>query len=117
MRQLSDAFRYEAELSFVSRLSPSDWLSGVSDPEALLILFEFLQNQNRSPIFTVHQQLHAKAYLADRVIGLMGSANLSAGGFDRNFEIMVEGLDANETKMADRLIEAEIHDQGRSLHL
>ena len=111
LRQLFDAFHCEAELSFVSRLSPSDWLSGVSDPEALLVRFERLQNQNRSPLFTIHQQLHAKAYLADRMIGLVGSANLSAGGFDRNFEIMVE-LDTDETKIADRLIENEIRDQG-----
>ena len=112
--QLFDVFHLEAELSFVSRLSPSDWLGGVSDPEALLVLFELLQKQDRSHRFTIHQQVHAKAYLADRAIGLVGSANLSAGGFDRNFELMVE-LDTNEAEIADRLIEKEIHDQGRSL--
>lgn len=116
LRQLSDVFYRDAKLNFISRLSPSDWLSGVSDPKALLAWFEFLQNQNRSPIFTIHQQLHAKAYLADRTIGLVGSANLSIGGFDRNFEIMVE-LDANETNMADLLIKEEIRDQGMLLYL
>ena len=115
LRHLFDAFYHEAELSFVSRLSPSDWLSGVSDPKALLVRFELLQNQNQSHKFTIHQQLHAKAYLADRTIGLVGSANLSVGGFDRNFELMAE-LNAKETKNADHLIETEIHDQGRSLH-
>ena len=114
LRHLFDAFYHEAELSFVSRLSPSDWLSGVSDPKALLFRFELLQNQNQSHKFTIHQQLHAKAYLADLTIGLVGSANLSVGGFDRNFELMVE-LNADETKNADHLIETEIHDQGRSL--
>lgn len=116
LRQLSDVFYRDAQLNFISRLSPSDWLNGVSDPKALLVWFEFLQNQNRSPLFTIHQQLHAKAYLADLTIGLVGSANLSAGGFDKNFELMVE-LNADETEMAALLIKREIHDQGRPLHL
>ena len=116
LRQLSDVFYRDAQLNFISRLSPSDWLSGVSDPKALLAWFEFLRRKNRSPLFTIHQQLHAKAYLADLTMGLVGSANLSTGGFDKNFEIMAE-LDADETEMAALLIEEEIYDQGRPLHL
>lgn len=114
--RLLDAFSMGAELSFVSRLSPSDWLNGASDPEALLVLLELLQNENPLPRFTVHQRIHAKAYLADRSAGLMGSANLSAGGFERNFELMME-LEIEEANTADLLIEEEAQNHGVPLDL
>ena len=116
LNQLFGAFSVGAELNFVTRLSPSDWLNGAADPETLLVLLELLQNENPPPRFVVHQRIHAKAYLADRSAGLMGSANLSAGGFDRNFELMVE-LETEEANVADRLIEEEVQRHGVSLNL
>ncbi len=80
--RLFDAFPYPdgPQMTVVSRLSPSDWLSGVADPRAMLTLLETLGDEHR---LIVHQRLHAKAYLADSARGLVGSANLSSGGFDR----------------------------------
>ena len=114
--QLFDAFSVGAELSFVSRLSPSDWLNGAADPTTLLALLELLQKESLPPRFVVHQRIHAKAYLADRSTGLLGSANLSAGGFDRNFELMVE-LESEEARIADSLIDEEIQNRGVTLNL
>ena len=111
---LVDAFPSGPCLTFVSRLSPSDWLNGVADPEALVILLDLLRDDGRESRFIVHQRLHAKAYLADGVRGLVGSANLSTGGFDTNFEIMMD-LDKKEAAAADRMIEQETVTYGVSL--
>lgn len=108
---LFDALPGGTHLTFVSRLSPLDWSNGVADPEALIALLEMLREDGRESRFVVHQQLHAKAYLADSVRGLIGSANLSAGGFDRNFEIMLE-IDAAEAAAAELLIEHETSAHG-----
>ena len=111
---LVDAFPSGPCLTFVSRLSPSDWLNGVADPEALVSLLDLLRDDGRESRFIVHQRLHAKAYLADGVTGLVGSANLSTGGFDTNFEIMMD-LDKEEAAAADRMIRQETVTYGVSL--
>lgn len=116
MGHLFDALPDGTQLTFVSRLSPLDWRNGVVDPEALIDVLEVLREDGRESRFIVHQQLHAKAYLADSVRGLIGSANLSAGGFDRNFEIMLE-IDAAEAAAAERLIEHETRANGVSIAL
>ena len=103
---LFDAFPIGPCLTFVSRLSPSDWLNGVADPEALVTLLDLLRDDGRESRFIVDQRLHAKAYLADGVRGLVGSANLSTGGFDTNFEIMMD-LDKEEAVATNRMIKQE----------
>ena len=112
--RLFDALPNGPGLTFVSRLSPSDWLNGVADPEALLALLEPLRDEGRETRFIVHPRLHAKAYLADGVRGLVGSANLSSGGFDKNFEIMMD-LDQEEAAATDRIIKRETANHGVSL--
>lgn len=111
LEHLFDALPSGPRLTFVSRLSPSDWLNGVSDPAALLALLELLGEDGNDNRFIVHQRLHAKAYLADGARGLVGSANLSSGGFDKNFEIMLS-LDEEESAAADSMIKREAIEHG-----
>ena len=75
-------------------LSPSAWAAGVADPDALLALLDLLPGRHD---LAVVQRLHAKAYVADRNVALIGSSNLTEGGFDRNIELMVRmhGEDAS----------------------
>jgi hypothetical protein len=70
------------------RLSPSDWAAGYSDPEALAILAELLLGRGCQIDIGVNQRLHAKAYAADKSALLVGSSNLTTGGFGNNFELM-----------------------------
>ena len=112
--RLFDAIPSGPHLTFVSRLSPSDWLNGVADPEALVTLLELLRHDGHESHFIVHQRLHAKAYLADGARGLVGSANLSSGGFDTNFEIMMD-LEEEEAVAADRIIRCETTNHGVAL--
>ena len=116
LEHLFDALPSGPRLTFVSRLSPSDWLNGVSDPAALLTLFELLGEDRDDNQFIVHQRLHAKAYLADGARGLVGSANLSSGGFDKNFEIMLD-LDEEEVVATDRMIGRETDERGVPIRL
>jgi len=73
-------------VSVTTRLSPPDWAARVADPESLYSLLDLLGSRQE---LRVLQRLHAKAYAADRNLALIGSANLSEGGFLRNVELMV----------------------------
>lgn len=87
------------------RLSPTDWASGISDPEGLLILLDILSGRGCEIDLGVNQRLHAKVYAADDSLVLLGSANLTSGGFGNNFELMsrMTGDEArNATEVIDR---------------
>ena len=84
-----DNLNANASLHFWTRLSPSDWAAGVSDPDQLLTLFEVLGDGGIEVKLGILQRLHAKAYAADHTLALIGSANLSGGGFGTNLEIAV----------------------------
>jgi hypothetical protein len=80
-----------------TRLSLREWASGVTDPPALQSLLDRLKNTSRPVKLFANQILHAKAYFADKSAALVGSANLTRGGFDTNVELMVrvEGAEAS----------------------
>ncbi|MGH7489739.1 MAG: phospholipase D-like domain-containing protein, partial [bacterium] len=88
-----------------TRLSPTDWASGVSDPEELLALLELVSDLGSTPELGIHQYLHAKAYVADRSMALIGSANLTGGGFSTNLELIVRFL-GQEAEQAAIVVEA-----------
>lgn len=75
----------EASLVCITRWSPHDLVTGVSDVECRSVVIE------RGGSFRLHPSLHAKYYRADNVV-LIGSANLtsSALGWTRqpNLEIL-----------------------------
>lgn len=84
-----DHLNEATSLRFWTRLSPSDWAARVVDPDELLALLEILDGSGVRVQLGVFQQLHAKAYAADRDLALIGSANLSEGGFGKNLELAV----------------------------
>lgn len=87
---LFDALPEHVGLELITRLSPSDWASGVSDPEALMALLGLWHDEGNPTSLHVVQRLHAKVYSADDSRVLVGSSNLSEGGFDHNIELVVE---------------------------
>ncbi len=93
---LFDDFRPASRITFWTRLSPTDWASGSADPEALHTLLSLLDDSGICVELGIHQQLHAKAYAADKSLALIGSANLTHGGFGGNLELMIrlQGGDA-----------------------
>lgn len=112
INRLFDQLQGAPQLRFITRLSPSDWLSGVSDPETLTGLIELMSESGRDAELVINQRLHAKAYISDKVTGLVGSANLSTGGFQGNFELMVR-LQGSEANTARNLIHEEAKQHGR----
>lgn len=99
-----------------TRISPSDWANRISDPEALL---QFLQNtsaKGHSTALFVNQRLHAKAYVANKKKALIGSSNLSDGGFEQNIEIMVM-LDGKVANNVVSLIDNRIKPEARKISL
>ena len=102
--------------TFMSRISPSEWAIGVSSPDDLVKCLISLRACDHEVRLIIHQRLHAKAYLADCITGLVGSANLSSAGFDKDFELMLE-LTEGETRAATDIIKAEAGRYGKSLEL
>lgn len=94
-----DGFHGE-RLDFWTRLSPSDWVNGVSEPDDLLAMLELLAERSAVEL-RIGQRLHAKAYVADDGLVLLGSANLTTGGFASNVELMVRVADALAPTAAD----------------
>ena len=90
INRLFDALPDHVELELITRLSPSDWASRVSDPEAMMTLLELWRDEGNPTRLRVVQPLHAKLYAADDSRVLVGSSNLSEGGFGHNVELMVE---------------------------
>ena len=87
---LFDVLPDHVGLELITRLSPSDWASGVSDPEAILTLLRLWHDGGNPTSLRVVQRLHAKLYSADDSRAILGSSNLSEGGFDHNVELVVE---------------------------
>ncbi len=84
-----DDLNETASLEFWTRLSPSDWATRVVDPDELLALLDILDSNGVEVRLRIFQQLHAKVYAADHRLALVGSANLSEGGFGNNLELTV----------------------------
>lgn len=116
LTRLSKALPYGVTLTFRSRISPSEWATGLSSPNDLVKCLMPLQEDDHAIHLVVHQRVHAKAYLADCITGLVGSANLSSAGFDKNFELMLE-LTEDETIAATEIVKAEADKNGKSLEL
>lgn len=87
--RIFDHLNEGASLHYWTRLSPSDWAARVSDPDQLLALLSALSEGGMEVELCVFNRLHAKAYAADRVLALIGSQNLSEGGFGSNLELAV----------------------------
>jgi hypothetical protein len=79
-----------ARIEFWTRLSLRDWAAGAADPLALSRLMDFLSKSQRDLTLFVNPRLHAKAYFADVTHALVGSANLTNGGFSTNVELMLQ---------------------------
>ena len=104
MGRIFNDFDTQACLHFWTRLSPSDWAARASDPEQLFTLLERLSDNGVEVKLATIQRLHAKVYAADRTLALIGSSNLSEGGFGTNLELMVR-LHDEEAANAIRSVE------------
>lgn len=116
VEKILDSLGENISLSFTTRLSPSDWANNISDPEALLILLDLLENGGHDVILQIHQRLHAKVYIADTTMALIGSSNLTEGGFERNFELMV-WLQGEEAKKAYDILYENLVSDSRPLKI
>lgn len=69
-----------------TRMKLRDWVTGASEPDALLDFLDTLPTRVHCELYT-GADLHAKFLLADRDLAWAGSSNLTAGGFGTNIEI------------------------------
>jgi len=70
------------KLSLVTNITTRNILAGVTEPNALLKLYQRFSDVKISSL----GRLHAKVYVIDDKIGIVTSANLTGGGLLGNFE-------------------------------
>ena len=87
IERLADRLRYpdSVRLDVLTSLDAPSMCSGSVDAAALAWLCEQIPNANVRHI----GNLHAKAYVADSDVAIVGSANLTIGGLWRNYELGV----------------------------
>jgi len=83
---LSRGFRERGSITFITDLSPLNVCQNSTDPHALRHLWD----QAVSTSVRHLPGVHAKVYVADDDIAIVGSANLTSGGLYRNFEYGLE---------------------------
>ncbi len=78
--------RPSVNLEFLTDLSPLSVCQGSCDPEAILGLTRLFRRAR------VHHlpRVHAKIVVADRATAMIGSANLTEGGMEENYEYSVK---------------------------
>ena len=84
-----------------TKMSPTDWLVGASQPDGLLDFIQSFQSSGqRTVALRVSERLHAKIILPDGPLAIAGSANLTSGGFGANVEVvrMVRGVELLELR-------------------
>lgn len=79
---ISEDFKKNGILKFVSDLSPKNIYQGATDPNSFRLLFSSI---NSVQLFHL-PRLHAKVYVSDRNKAIITSGNLTAGGLYNNFE-------------------------------
>lgn len=79
-------FHRKGTLHFVTNLSPKNILQSATDPASLLRISSEISDMRLRHL----PRLHAKAYIADRRVAIITSANLTAGGLYHNYEYGVE---------------------------
>lgn len=82
-------------ISLVTNLTTRNIMNGVTEPAALLELYKRFTQVKISSL----GRLHAKVYLVDDRIGIITSANLTAGGLISNFEygVLIDDKDVITT--------------------
>lgn len=75
-------------------------LAGVADLQGGMTLLNQLRVMRGTDLFTF---IHAKLILIDGIKGYLGSANFTAGGLERNFELGVR-LDATQAGALEQLL-------------
>ena len=75
------------KLKLVTKLSVRDCVFGAYDPESVLNFILARHNNDCLPKLWINQRLHAKCYIFDRKVSIMGSLNLTHGGLIANREM------------------------------
>lgn len=87
---LPSSLRNSGRLRFLTDLSPLNVVQRSTDPAALTAVLESLPGAAIRHL----PRLHAKVYIADSRMAIIGSANLTAGGLFQNHEYGVEVSDS-----------------------
>ena len=77
--------RLSVDLELLTDLNPLSVCQGSCDPRAILGLTRFFRRAR------IHHlpRVHAKIVVADRVVAMIGSANLTQGGIEENYEYSI----------------------------
>jgi PLD-like domain/Double-stranded RNA binding motif len=92
LSEISDA---AISVKAVTRHKAIEFAAGVSDIDAAYSLSGFAFESPRNFEVRFHDQLHAKIFIFDDEVAYVGSSNLTFSGLQRNYEAVVEIVDAD----------------------
>lgn len=80
----------EKSIKLLTNLSPRNIVDRVTQPSAILKMFDAFKATNLSDL----KRLHAKTYIIDESVAVITSANLTKGGLITNFEygVMIDDI-------------------------
>lgn len=117
LTHVCECLKTTTHIQIITRISPSDWANRISDPEALLLFLQNASAKGHSATLFVNQRLHAKAYFAKKRKALIGSSNLSDGGFEHNIEMMVVLSGGKSASDVATLIENKIKPDAKQISI
>jgi len=85
-------------LKVITKWEPVDLLLGYSDIDAFAQLFQKTKYKKWNVQVFIAQQLHAKVILLGKSLGIVGSMNLTKGGFATNLELGA-AFEENDSKL------------------
>ena len=83
--------RVSVDLELLTDLNPLNVCQGSCDPEAILDLISSFRHVRMYHL----PRVHAKIVVADRAVAMIGSANLTQGGLEENYEYSIK-VSSNE---------------------
>jgi HKD family nuclease len=79
----------KVNLDVISRFDEVEWLTGVTEPEVFEELFRLSEKKKWDIKIWLVDSLHSKVILIGNKVAIVGSANITGGGFESNHELGV----------------------------
>jgi len=89
IRPLLDRFKRKEKvnLDVISRFDEVEWLTGVTEPKVFEELFRLATTKKWTINIWLVDSLHSKVILIGNKVAIVGSANITGGGFEGNHEL------------------------------
>ncbi len=98
--------RDHIKMDVISRFDEIEWATGVTDPQVFEELFRLNQYDKWEIEITLVEGLHAKVIVLGKKAAIVGSANITKGGFENNLELGILVTDQKEIETILKIVDS-----------